>query len=242
MSPRIIVILAIVALLVGIAGGCGTGSAARKAPSPQVTQKAALRSPPLQQYPPPAPQTEGSLFSDEAQPFLFTDVRANNVGDIVTINIVETSKASKQTQTNLGRNNEVQASLKALLGYETNLPGVGGDYSPSTAIDAKFGSKFTGNGKTTRNETMSAQISARVIQILPNGDLVLRGSREVTVNNEKQYLIIQGVVRPQDISPDNTVLSSYIADARIDYTGKGDLSDQQRQGWASRVLNVIWPF
>ena len=89
---------------------------------------------------------------------------------------------------------------------------------------------------------MTAQISARVIQVLPNGNLVVRGSREITVNYEKQYIIVQGVVRPEDISPENTVLSTYIADAKIDYTGKGDLSRQQRQGWLSRLIDVIWPF
>ncbi len=85
-------------------------------------------------------------------------------------------------------------------------------------------------------------MSARIIQVLPNGNLVLRGSQEILVNNEKQYITIQGVVRPVDIGTDNTVLSTYIADARIDYTGEGDLSRKQREGWLSRFIDVVWPF
>jgi len=89
---------------------------------------------------------------------------------------------------------------------------------------------------------MNASLSARIIQVLPNGNLVLRGSQEILVNNERQYITIQGVVRPHDITNNNTVLSTYIADARIDYTGQGDLSRKQREGWLSRFFDTVWPF
>jgi len=227
-------------LLIVIAGGCA--DQAVRQPSPAAQHDAALRVPPMQIYPPPAPKTEGSLFSDSAHTDLFTDVRARDLGDIVTINIVESSKASKNSQTELSRNNGVKAGITALLGYETEIPHNKASFDPSTMISANYSSAFKGAGTTTRDESMTAQISARVVQILPNGNLVVRGSREIAVNHEKQYMIIQGVVRPEDISPDNTVLSSYIADARIEYTGRGDLSRQQRQGWLSRLIDVIWPF
>ncbi len=204
-------------------------------------QESAILSPPMQQYPPPAPKTEGSLFTDSVKPNLFTDVRAQNIGDIVTINIVETSKASKQAKTKLSRDSEVGAGLASMLGYETSL-GLKDDFKPKTALDLKYESDYKGSGSTDRKDNMTAQISARVIQILPNGNLVIRGSREVTVNYEKQFIILQGVIRPEDITPENSVLSSYIADAKIEYKGKGDITRQQRKGWGSRFLDVIWPF
>ena len=109
-------------------------------------------------------------------------------------------------------------------------------------VNAQTQTQFTGQGTTSRNETVTAKVSARIIQVLPNSNLVVRGSQEILVNNEKQYITIQGVVRPADIATDNTVLSTYLADARIEYTGQGDLTAKQRQGWLTRALDKIWPF
>jgi flagellar L-ring protein precursor FlgH len=233
--------LALVLVAAVVLMGCAERVA--RTPTPAANQEAALRRPPhtsLQR--PPAPRTEGSIFSDAVRPNFFTDIRARDIGDIITINVVETSKASKNAQTSLSKDNEVAAGISALLGYETELPTNRAGVLPSAMIGAKTESTFKGSGSTTRNETMTAQISARVIQVLPNGNLVLRGSREITVNYEKQYIIIQGVVRPEDVQPNNTVLSTYIADAKIEYTGKGDVSVKQRPGWLSRLLDFIWPF
>jgi len=218
-------------------------------PASVANQEAALRNPPVETYPEPAARNEGSLFSDDSRLDLFADIKGRRVGDIVTINIVETSKANKNATTSTGRSNAVNAETRALFGWENhnNIKGVGSVFNkmnlnPSAGIDAEFSSSFTGRGTTSRNENITAKMSARVIQVLPNGNLVLRGSQEIMVNNEKQYITIQGVVRPVDISTDNTVLSTYIADARIDYTGEGDLSRKQREGWLSRFIDVIWPF
>ena len=116
------------------------------------------------------------------------------------------------------------------------------DIRLSTGIKGSYDSSFKGKGKTTRTENMTAQISARVLQVLPNGNLVIRGSREITVNYEKQLITIQGVIRPADVTPENTIQSNYIADAKIEYIGKGDVSRQQRQGWLTRILDYVWPF
>ena len=214
--------------------------------TPMANSEAALRNPPVDMYPAPAARTEGSLYSDAGRVDMFSDVKAAQIGDIITINVVETSKAAKDAKTDLGRSNQVTANINALVGLENNRPLLASklakNWSTSTGIDADYQSKFKGSGKTTRNDSMTAQVSARVIQILPNGNLVVRGSREIKVNNEKQVMIIQGVVRREDINPDNTVLSTYLADAKIDYIGKGDIARQQRQGWISRALDVVWPF
>jgi len=193
--------------------------------------------------PKPISRTEGSLYSETATPDYYRDLKAYRVGDIVTINIVETSKASKQASTQADKEYTLGAGISALLGYETKVPHRGGaNFNPSTMLAANTASGFKGSGTTTRNEDMTAQMSARVIQVHDNGDLTIRGTREITVNYEKQYIILEGIVRPSDISSDNTILSSYIADARISYTGKGVLSAKQRPGWLARFVDYVWPF
>jgi flagellar L-ring protein precursor FlgH len=238
--PRLLLV-ALVIISSLLVGACSETLTPAMAPTAMPVQQAALRSPPMQQYPPPAPKAEGSIININKTDNWFTDVRAHRVGDIVTINIVETSRASKEAKTDLNRDSEIEAGLTNLLGYESGI-GLGSDFAPETSLDLNFNTDYRGNGKTSRNETMIAQISARIIQILPNGNLVIRGSREITVNFEKQYIIVQGVVRPVDISPNNTIQSTKIADARIDYTGKGDVTQQQRKGWGTRLLDFIWPF
>jgi flagellar L-ring protein precursor FlgH len=89
---------------------------------------------------------------------------------------------------------------------------------------------------------MTASITARVMDVTPEGNLYIRGTREVKVNNETQYITLTGMIRPEDISPDNTILSSYIADAKIAYAGSGSVSDKQRPGWLMRAVDFIWPF
>ncbi len=89
---------------------------------------------------------------------------------------------------------------------------------------------------------MTAYLTARVIHVFANGYLVIRGTREVRVNNETQYIFVQGVIRPEDISSTNIILSTYIADARIEMSGSGSVSDKQRPGWMMRILDYVWPF
>ena len=105
-----------------------------------------------------------------------------------------------------------------------------------------FTNSFDGSGETSRDESMTASITARVIDVLPNGTLVIQGSREIKVNNENQRITLSGLIRPVDISPDNTILSSYVANARIEYSGSGSVSDKQRPGWLTRFVDFIWPF
>lgn len=236
-KPRAYFFWALSAVMALIAAGCG--QTAIKRASPIINQDAALRAPPSELYPTPALRTEGSLFNDEVQLDFFSDLKARQVGDIVTINIVENSNGQKNAQTSLGRNGSWNASL-GLFGVENKLRPPGLDLTQG--IDTSYANRFSGSGATSRKETMTAQMSARVVQVLPNGHLIIRGSREVLLNNEKQYMILQGVIRPQDIDANNTIQSTYVADARIDYTGQGDLSGKQREGWLTRALSAIWPF
>jgi flagellar L-ring protein precursor FlgH len=170
-------------------------------------------------------------------------MKAQRVGDIITINIVENSRANKTANTTTNRSNSVDSAIDALFGYEA--PGAlptPGDFNLMKGVRAGFNGQFSGSGSTSRNENITAKISCRIIQVLPNDNLVVRGSQEILVNNEKQYITVQGVIRPADVATDNSVLSTYLADARIEYTGEGDVSDKQRAGWLSRALDKIWPF
>jgi flagellar L-ring protein precursor FlgH len=231
---------ALAALALATLAGCGQGL---QQPSPLANQAAALNIPPVEVYATPAVKTEGSLFNDDSRPDFFSDMKAQRVGDIITINIVETSRATKQANTSTSRNNAVSSTVNSLFGLEK--PGVmptPGGFNLLGGVDVSSSSSFTGAGSTSRTENITAKISCRIIQVLPNRNLVVRGSQEIMVNNEKQYITVQGVIRPADVATDNSVLSTYLADARIEYTGQGDISNRQREGWLTRFMGNIWPF
>ncbi len=189
---------------------------------------------------------EGSLWAEEnAHSVLFMDYKARRVNDIITVSVVENDRASGEATTNTKKKSGISAKLTGFFGSPLdfgldNLWGGGNGFSPT--IGAETDNTFDGSGKTARKGSLVASITARVIKVLPNGILVIRGRKEVTINNEEQIVNISGLVRPKDISADNTVLSIHIADARIEYTGKGVLSDRQSPGWFARGLDLVWPF
>jgi flagellar L-ring protein precursor FlgH len=192
----------------------------------------------------------GSLWKEQGYRSLFRDLRARQVGDLVTVNIVETSKGKKKADTKTSRDSSIDAGISNALGWETkikNLTSFGKEkvrkaFENENMFKANMANEFTGSGETNRDETMTASITAVVIDVTPEGNLFIRGTREVKLNNETQFITLTGFVRPEDISPDNTVLSSYIGDARIAYTGSGSVSDKQRPGWLMRLVDFIWPF
>ena len=193
----------------------------------------------------PPPKTLGSLWQEEnGRAYLYEDLRAMRVGDVLTVKIVEKHKGSKSADTAAQRESTIQNSLVGSgMGY-IGLPGI--RFSDETrrgmGIDANANSKFGGKGATSREGTLTGTISVIVTEVLPNGDLRIEGRREVTVNSEKQLMTIAGVVRRVDVDTKNTVLSSAIADAKIEYAGLGVLDDVQRPGWFVRVLDWIYPF
>ena len=202
--------------------------------------------------PPPAPAvslknpalTTGSLFV-EASTDLYTDLRAYRVGDIVVVEVTENSKAKKKNDTKAERTNEYQAGIPYLLGYEDRLRlGSGSDPSKTNSplVQADFKSKHDAKAELTKEDTMTTSIGCTVIEVMQNGNLILRGSRELQVNGETQYITLQGVVRPIDVTSQNTVLSTQLADAKIYYTGRGVLTDKQTPGWLARLFDHIWPF
>ena len=178
---------------------------------------------------------EGSLWSPRRTTSLCSDVKARNVGDIVTINVVESATASKNATTKTSKESELGASWTGVL-KKISGDWVGGE------VKADMSNNFDGKGETTRSSQLAAYITAQVIQVLPNGYLVIQGNRQVRVNNENQIINVQGVIRTEDINASNIVLSTYIAEARIELIGEGVISDKQRPGWLARILDWVWPF
>jgi len=192
----------------------------------------------------PVQNHEASIWRDNASlNELFMDPRARKVGDIVTISIVESSSASNNAETDTARSSSVSMSIKNLLGLENNdrFPS-GSGFDPFGSITGTTNNTFQGTGKTKRSGELAASISARVTEVFPNGNLKILGKRKIAVNNEIQYLALTGIIRPRDISSSNVVLSTYITDAKIVYTGTGIVSDRQNPGWLARVLDSVWPF
>lgn len=191
---------------------------------------------------PPVSDT-GSLWSDSGyKKFLYYDQKAKTVGDLVTVKIVEASQASRTASTSLGRESSIEAGVSALAGIETQVATLRPELKPSALLGATTSNSFKGDGSTTRSGTLTATITARVMEVLPNGNLVIMGQQEVKINNEMQILTIRGIVRPLDIQINNLVLSTYVADAKIEYAGLGVVQEKQKPGWLSRTVDKVWPF
>lgn len=182
---------------------------------------------------------EGAIFSASTAANLFTDLKACRVNDIVTINVVESTSATDSATTDLDRQSALKVGWAGIL---EAFQASGMIKELGNANTVNFGNTFGGKGGTTRSSKMTAFITTRVIKVQPNGNLVIRGARDVRVNNENQYIYIQGEVRPVDISSSNVVLSTYVADAVIELSGYGVVSDKQHPGLVARLLDWIWPF
>lgn len=184
----------------------------------------------------------GSLWNQN-NGSMFTDRKAQRVGDIVTVLISESSSASKEASTSTSRNTNMSASIPNFFGLEND--DVWNGHNPidlTNLVKADFANGFDGNGTTSRQEDLTASLTTQVVGKYPNGQLKIRGGKEVMVNSEVQIIYLTGIVRPVDITAANTVSSTKILNARISYTGKGSISDKQSPGWAMRVLDNIWPF
>ena len=174
----------------------------------------------------------GSIWPGEnAKNSLFTDNKARHVNDIVTIVIDEYSSGNNSADTATSRATTNTSGISSFFGLDL----------PSTQIEASTSNSLTGKGKTSRDGEFNAKITARVVRIMGNGNLVIEGRRQLTVNAEEQYIIISGVIRPEDVTSDNVISSQYIADARIVYTGKGVVNDKMEPGWLTRIVDWTWP-
>jgi len=227
--------LALTFVLAGFSGCAGAGNQQ----AGHLPERYSLPAPPQVEQ----AQAEGSIYAAGRGLDLYADSRARKVGDIVMVRIVETSRANKEANTKTERESTVTGGVSSLFGLETWLSDRNARYSPSlTDLQAKLTNDFEGKGKTDRKSNVTATISARVVDITSDGNLNIRGYQEVKVNNETQHIILSGIIRPQDVAQDNSVLSTHVADARIEYSGQGVLGDKQQPGWLARALDSIWPF
>ncbi len=168
-----------------------------------------------------------SLWRD-GQDSIFSDTKARQVGDLVTVIIVERTQATQSTEVSTGKDTSTEFG-----------PGLGIlDFIPLAKVGARDG--WTVGGKNAQGGSLSARMTSRVVEVLPNGNLVIEGQQSLVVNNETQEIVVRGVIRPQDIAPDNTILSNYIADAAISYQGSGILGAQDKPGILTQILNWIF--
>ncbi len=196
--------------------------------------------------PTPVERQANSLWRPGARAF-FKDQRANQIGDILTVTINIADTASLTNSTTRTRNNSESADTTNLLGYERKLwerlPGNNNaTLDPSALINLGSQSNSTGTGQITRQDTIALRVAAVVSQILPNGNLVVQGSQEVRVNYETRVLQIAGVIRPQDIRSDNEIPYDRVAEARIAYGGRGQITDMQQPRWGQQIYDILFPF
>jgi flagellar L-ring protein FlgH len=185
------------------------------------------------------PVSQGSLWPADDHVFFYADKKALRTGDILTVRIIESTQANNTADTDLSRNSSASASLSTFFGKKKflNLFKLSEDLLVTSSENSHQGA-----GVTTRSGQLTATMTALVREVLPNGNLVVQGTREVLVNHEQQFMTLTGVVRPQDVSRDNIVLSTQLADANISIGGLGVVADKQRSGWGTWLFDIVWPF
>jgi flagellar L-ring protein FlgH len=203
--------------------------------------------------PPPQPgaASANSLWRSGARAF-FKDQRAVRVGDLVTVRVRVTDRAQFQNQTTRSRRAGEEAGVGAAVGLQNlirRLPegpnnplGALGPIDPENLVATNSNSTLTGTGQTNRQEQITTNVAAVVMQVLPNGNLVIEGRQEVRVNFEVRELIVAGIVRPEDIEAGNEIDSTRIAEARIAYGGRGQLTDVQQPRYGQQIMDIILPF
>ncbi len=206
---------------------------------PKETQK---RYAPITPPKEPVVSEKGSLWDDGApgRPLILSN-RARGRGDLVTVVVSENASAFNEASTEVERDGDYDANVKALLGFGREIVAHNPNFSQETTIDAASSSSYKGGGKTTRQNKLTAKVTATIVEVSPEGNFYIEGKHEVVVNGEKQTVQISGIIRPEDIKADNSVMSSDVAEAKVVYNGKGLVAEKQNQGWLARILDVVWP-
>jgi flagellar L-ring protein FlgH len=194
--------------------------------------------------PMPKPETvsynPNSLWRNGSRSF-FKDQRAHQIGDLLTVTVNITDQANFANESQRSRQSTENSGITNFIGSQA-LSASAQKFLPGRLLTADSNSSSDGKGSIQRQETMVTNIAAVVTQVLPNGNLVVEGKQEVRVNYELRELIVAGIVRPEDIQSDNTIDSSKIAQARISYGGRGQISDVQQPRYGSQVMDVLLPF
>lgn len=231
MNTRIPVLLLVTLLL-----GCAAEK--RPMPEPMLT--------PLNNIEPEPVNNPGSLFEAGQSDFLFDDNRANKVGDIVMVSVTEVTTGKHKADTTATKENTNTYSITAMP--KTGIYGALGKVVPGVTnvgvpgVGTGSASNLKSTGETKQESNLTATVATRVIRMLPGRVMQVEGARQIRINDETQILVVRGLVRQRDINATNTVPSTALAEARIEVYGQGALSDKQRAGWLSRLLDNVWPF
>ncbi len=186
----------------------------------------------------PLPIDTGSIYKSGYDIKLFEDFKAKTVGDILTVVLAEKTNASKKATTKTKKESDIGIAAPLILGRGITHDGVA---LMQTEVEADR--EFKGEGDSTQSNSLSGTVSVTVAEVLSNGNLVIRGEKLITLNDGVEHIRVSGIVRPQDITPQNTVSSSQIASAQIIYGGEGVLADANKKGWLLRVIDSAWwPF
>jgi flagellar L-ring protein precursor FlgH len=217
-------------LLVGVlATACSIGSG----PKPNDPAYAPVI-PRLAEIPQP---NAGGIYRPGYSVSLFEDRRASRVGDIISVILSESTQASKTADTEITKDSNINIDSGTIMGVTPSF----GQYNLQTNISQNR--ELTGEAASDQSNSLSGSIAVTVSEVLPNGLMVVRGEKWMTLNRGEEFIRIQGLIRSEDIQPDNSILSTKLADARITYSGTGELADSNKQGWASRFFNSgYWPF
>ncbi len=183
----------------------------------------------------PAP---GSMWSSTGG--LVGNMRA--VDSLVTVNIDEATMTSLGANTDTSRDTSSEFGISTLLGAETSILKANTNLGGKLSLGGSSASSTAGAGSTSRTSALQTVVTCQVIGVLPNGNLQLRGTKQIQVNNETQWATVTGIASPRDIQLDNSIASSRLADGKFEVTGQGALANNQGQGWLTSIGNVIWPF
>jgi flagellar L-ring protein precursor FlgH len=246
-SARPVVALMSILALAPLAGGCSAIDRLTKVG--EKPNLAAIENPTAKpgykpvQMPMPTPQpasyNPNSLWRNGSRAF-FKDQRAQQIGDILTVAVKITDKAEIANETQRSRKNSENSQVDSFFG-KTKLPLLNKDL-PVNLLTADSTASSDGKGSVARQEALTTNVAAVVTQVLPNGNLVIEGKQEVRVNYELRELVVAGIVRPEDIQSDNTIDSAKIAEARIAYGGRGQITDVQQPRYGQQVMDIVLPF
>jgi flagellar L-ring protein precursor FlgH len=177
----------------------------------------------------------GAIFQPDQINSIYSDIKAHKVGDLITIELAESTSATKKANTQTGKDNSFTLNPVKVGGVAVTA---GGYYDLSASADQQ--AAFKGQAKADQSNSLQGNISVSVYKVLPNGNLMVRGEKWIMLNNGNEYIRITGVIRPEDVTSDNSVSSQRVGNARIYYGGTGDMANTQEQGWLTSFFNGPW--
>ena len=182
-------------------------------------------------------KTAGSLYHEQRGMSLFADTRARSIGDIISVVLTESTQASKNAGTAIGRDSGIEVSKPTLFGRANPDFAVNDITNLTLEQNIESSSEFTGNGSSNQSNSLTGAIAVQVARVLPNGNLMIQGEKWLALNKGEEFIQLRGIVRPEDISANNTIPSTLVADARISYGGTGMIDRANSPGWFSKFFN-----